>query len=240
MEKLYIGTSGFSYDDWVGEFYPMDLASNRRLNYYAEHFNTVEINNSFYHLPKKETFKKWAGSVNDDFVFSVKANRYITHMKNLIVDKESINKLLDRAEPLGKKLGPILFQLPPQWNINLERLKNFVRVLPDDQRFVFEFRNETWYSDRVYEILKKSNLGFCIHDHLDAPSLEIITADFVYFRFHGPDGYYQSKYSPEELENYKFRIMNYLNKGLDVFIYFNNDFQGFAVDNAQKLKSLLS
>lgn len=240
MKNLFIGTSGFSYDDWVDEFYPLDIASNKRLDYYAEHFNTVEINNSFYNLPAKKTFQNWADSVGEDFIFSVKANRYITHMKNLMVDQEPINRLLDRAEPLGKKLGPILFQLPPQWNVNVERLKNFVKVLPSNQRFAFEFRNKSWYSDEIYQVLEENELAFCIHDHLDAPSPERITADFVYFRFHGPDGYYQSKYSDEELENYKLRIMNYLEKGLKVYCYFNNDFQGFAVDNTKKLKSLLS
>ena len=240
MRKLFIGTSGYSYDDWVDEFYPLDIASNQRLNYYAEHFNTVEINNSFYNLPTKKTFQNWSDSVGGDFVFAIKANRYITHMKNLMVKRETIERLVDRAEPLGNKLGPILFQLPPQWNVNINRLKSFVRVLPDNQRWVFEFRNETWYTDAVYETLKKSSLGFCIHDHIDAPSSGMVTADFVYFRFHGPGGYYQSKYSDEELENYKLRIMNYLEEGLSVYCYFNNDFQGFAIDNAKKLKSLLS
>lgn len=240
MENLFIGSSGFSYDDWVDEFYPLDIASNKRLNYYADHFNTVEINNSFYNLPKKETFKNWAESVGEDFVFAIKANRYITHMKNLMVDEKSINKLLDRAEPLGKKLGPILFQLPPQWNINLERFKNFVSLLPGSQRFVFEFRNKTWYTDKVYQILEDSNIGFCIHDHQDGPSPEKITADFIYLRFHGPGGYYQSKYSDKELKNWKLKIMSYLKKDLAVFCYFNNDFQGFAIDNAKKLRNLLS
>jgi uncharacterized protein YecE (DUF72 family) len=239
MSKLYIGTSGFSYDDWVGDFYPMDIASNKRLNYYAEYFDTVEINNSFYNLPTKKTFQNWADAVPDGFVFSVKANRYITHMKNLMVDEEPINRLLKRAEPLGRKLGPILFQLPPQWNLNLERLEKFVNLLPTDYRFVFEFRNQTWYTEEVYELLKTNNLAFCIHDHQDAPSPEIVTADFVYFRFHGPDGYYQSKYNDQQLENWKLKIRKFLRQEVEVYCYFNNDFQGFAIDNAQKLKNLL-
>jgi uncharacterized protein YecE (DUF72 family) len=240
MNKLWIGTSGFSYDDWVDEFYPLDIASNKRLNYYAEHFDTVEINNSFYKLPSKNAFKSWAESVGENFIFSVKANRYITHMKNLMVDKEPINRLLDRAKPLDKKLGPILFQLPPRWNVNFDRLNDFVKVLPLNQRFVFEFRNKTWYSGEVYQVLKENNLGFCIHDHLDAPSPEVITADFVYLRFHGPDGYYQSKYSDKQLEKWELKIRKFLRQGVDIYAYFNNDFQGFAVDNAKKLKDLLS
>ena len=240
MRKLFIGTSGYSYDDWVDEFYPLDIASNQRLNYYAEHFNTVEINNSFYNLPTKKTFQNWSDSVGGDFVFAIKANRYITHMKNLMVNREPIDRLLERTQPLGSKLGPILFQLPPQWNVNIERLREFIQVLPGNYQFVFEFRNGSWYTEEIYNILKEDNLGFCIHDHQDASSPEMVTADFAYFRFHGPDGYYQSKYSDEELENYKLRIMNYLEEGLSVYCYFNNDFQGFAIDNAKKLKSLLS
>jgi uncharacterized protein YecE (DUF72 family) len=240
MRKLFIGTSGYSYDDWVGDFYPMDIASNKRLDYYAEHFDTVEINNSFYNLPAKKTFKNWSDSVGGDFVFAIKANHYITHMKNLMVDRKPIARLLERARPLGSKLGPILFQLPPKWNVNIERLREFIQVLPDNYQFVFEFRNGSWYTEEIYNILKEDNLGFCIHDHQDAPSPEMVTADFAYFRFHGPGGYYQSKYSDEELENYQIRIMNYLEKGLSVYCYFNNDFQGFAIDNAKKLKSLLS
>lgn len=240
MNKLYIGTSGFSYDDWVNEFYPMDIASNKRLDYYAKHFNTVEINNSFYNLPSKKTFQNWSESVEDNFVFAVKANRYITHMKNLMVDQEPVSRLLNRAEPLGEKLGPILFQLPPQWNVNLDRLKDFVKILPANQRFVFEFRNQTWYTKSVFDVLKKNNLGFCIHDHRDGPSPEEITADFIYIRFHGPGGYYQSKYNNEELNNYELEIKNFLRKKLDVYAYFNNDFQAFAIDNAKMLKSLLS
>lgn len=240
MGKLFIGTSGYSYDDWVDEFYPLDIASNQRLNYYAEHFNTVEINNSFYNLPTKKTFQNWSDSVGGDFVFAIKANRYITHMKNLMVNREPIDRLLERTQPLGSKLGPILFQLPPQWNVNIERLREFIQVLPGNYQFVFEFRNGSWYTEEIYNILKEDNLGFCIHDHQDASSPEMVTADFAYFRFHGPDGYYQSKYSDEELENYKLRIMNYLEEGLSVYCYFNNDFQGFAIDNAKKLKSLLS
>ncbi len=240
MGKIFIGTSGYSYDDWVDEFYPLDIASNKRLDYYAEHFDTVEINNSFYNLPSKKTFQNWADSVGDNFIFTVKANRYITHMKNLMVDGEPIARLLERAQPLGSKLGPILFQLPPQWNVNVDRLKSFIELLPNKQSWVFEFRNKTWYTDEVFSLLKKHGIGFCIHDHQGAPSPEIVTADFAYLRLHGPDGYYQSKYSDEELENYKLRIMNYLEEGLSVYCYFNNDFQGFAIDNAKKLKSLLS
>lgn len=240
MSKLFIGTSGYSYNHWVDDFYPLDVASNKRLEYYAEYFNTVEINNSFYHLPQKKTFDKWAKAVPEEFVFSVKANRYITHMKNLMVDEEPINRLLNRAEPLGDKLGPILFQLPPQWNINTKRLENFIDLLPENQRFVMEFRNKTWYADEVFNLLKNNQVGFCIHDHQDAPSPEKITTDFVYLRFHGPNGDYQSKYSKEELENWKLKIKNCRQQDLDVFVYFNNDFQAFAIDNARQLKQLTS
>ncbi len=240
MSKVFIGTSGYSYNHWVDDFYPLDVASNKRLDYYSEHFNTVEINNSFYNLPQKKTFQKWAKAVPKEFVFSVKANRYITHMKNLMVDREPINKLLDRSKPLENKLGPILFQLPPQWNLNLDRLKDFIKLLPQNQRYVIELRNKTWYTKEVYNLLKDNNVGFCIHDHQDAPSPKKITADFVYLRFHGPNGDYQSKYSKEELENWKLKIENWRSQNLDVFAYFNNDFEAFAIDNAQQLKNLLS
>lgn len=238
MSKVFIGTSGFSYDDWVDDFYPLDIASNKRLEYYGQHFNSVEINNSFYHLPQKKTFQKWAKAVPDDFIFSVKANRYITHMKNLMVDQEPINRLLNRAEPLGNKLGPILFQLPPQWNLNLERLKKFVNILPSDYRFVFEFRNKSWCKKEVYKLLRKNNIGFCIHDHQDAPSPEIVTADFVYLRFHGPNGDYQSKYNQREIEKWANKIKEWQKQKLNIFAYFNNDFEAFAIDNARYLEQL--
>jgi uncharacterized protein YecE (DUF72 family) len=238
MSKLFIGTSGYSYNHWVDDFYPLDVASNKRLDYYAQYFNSVEINNSFYHLPQKKTFQKWAVSVPDDFVFSIKANRYITHMKNLMIDQEPINKLLDKADPLKEKLGPILFQLPPQWKLNFKRLKTFIDLLPQKQRFVIELRNKTWYTQEVFGLLKKNKLGFCIHDHQDAPSPEKVTSDFVYLRFHGPNGDYQSKYSQQQMEDWAKKIKIWQQQNLDVFIYFNNDFNAFAIDNAEQLKYL--
>ncbi len=240
MSKLFIGTSGYSYNHWVDDFYPLDVASNKRLEYYAEYFNTVEINNSFYNLPQKKTFQKWAKSVPEDFVFSVKANRYITHMKNLMVNEEPINRLLNRAEPLGNKLGPVLFQLPPQWNLNLERLKKFISFLPSKQDYVFEFRNKTWYTKGVYQLLKTNNIGFCVHDHADGPSPVKVSSDFVYLRLHGPEGDYQAKYNENQLADWAENINKWQQNKLDCFVYFNNDFQAFAIDNAQKLKQLIS
>ncbi len=228
------------YKHWKGPVYPQDISSDAMLKEYTKIFDTVEVNNTFYQLPSIDKVKTWKESTPDNFLFIIKANRYITHMKNLLDPEEPVNNLLERIKILGDKLGPILFQLPPQWGVNAERLENFVNYLPKNYRYAFELRDESWYTKEIYDILEKNNLAFCIHDHCEAPSPEKVTADFVYARFHGPHGDYRSKYSKDELKLWEGKIKDWQNNGLDVFCYFNNDMKGYAVENAKELLNLTS
>jgi len=233
---IKIGTSGWMYDHWKGPFYPEDIASDEMLPFYAETFDTVEVNNTFYQLPSREKVRAWKADSPKDFLFIIKANRYITHMKNLLEPEEPVETLMERIEILEHKLGPILFQLPPHWNVNAERLANFLEVLPPGQRYAFEFRDESWYTDEVLQLLEEAGVAFCIHDHRDAPSPMEITSGFTYLRFHGPTGDYGGTYPEDELEAWGERIAAWDEEGTDVYAYFNNDMKGYAVANAQQLR----
>lgn len=233
---LKIGTSGWMYNHWKGVFYPSDIASEEMLSFYSRYFDTVEINNTFYKKPEIENIKSWQQRAGSDFIFSVKANRYITHMKNLKEVEKPIKNLLGALQYLKKNLGPILFQLPPRWYVNFSRLKEFLETLPENYLYAVEFRHSSWYSEEVFRALQKNNIAFCIHDHRDAPSPEIMTADFIYLRFHGPGGYYSSKYDDEQLSEWAGKIKKWLNRGRDVYSYFNNDASGYAIENSRQLK----
>jgi uncharacterized protein YecE (DUF72 family) len=236
---IKIGTSGWMYDHWKGPFYPQDMPSGGMLPHYAQTFDTVEVNNTFYQLPSEEKVEAWRRDSPEGFLFIIKANRYITHMKNLLEPEEPVQTMMERVTMLGHQLGPILFQLPPQWNVNAERLDAFLDVLPNGQRFAFEFRDESWYTDAVYALLEDAGAAFCIHDHRDAPSPEKTTTDWIYVRFHGPRGDYEGKYPEEALKAWADRIDTWAEDGLDVYAYFNNDMRGYAVENAQTLRDLV-
>ena len=236
---IKIGTSGWMYDHWKGPFYPEDAASDEMLPYYAQTFDTVEVNNTFYQLPSEEQVEGWRHDAPHDFLFIIKANRYITHMKNLLEPEEPVRTLMERVGILGDQLGPILFQLPPQWHVNAERLDAFLDVLPEGQRAAFEFRDESWYTNLIYDLLGKAGAAFCIHDHQDAPSPERVTTDWVYVRFHGPRGDYGGKYPDDPLEEWAERMEGWAEDGLDVYAYFNNDMRGYAVENAKTLRGLV-
>lgn len=188
---IRIGTSGWHYKHWKNTFYPADIQQKNQLNFYTKHFKTVEINNSFYKLPTRKAFTDWRNETPADFIFSVKVNRYLTHMKKLVLDEDAVHQFLEHALELQNKLGPLLFQLPPGWKINLPRLESFLSFLPPDHRYVFEFRNKTWYQPDVYQILEKYNCAFCIYDLGHQLSPLKVTADFVYIRLHGPGDNYQ-------------------------------------------------
>lgn len=237
---IKVGTSGWMYDHWKGPFYPEDIASDAMLSFYAQTFDTVEVNNTFYQLPSEGKVRGWKEDSPEGFLFVIKANRYITHMKNLLEPEEPVNTLMERIEILDQKLGPILFQLPPHWNVNAERLANFLKVLPQDLRYVFEFRDESWYVDEVYRLLEEAGAAFCIHDHHDAPSPEEVTADFVYLRFHGPRGDYGGKYREEDLRGWAEKIAAWHEADRDVYAYFNNDMRGYAVENARELRGYVA
>lgn len=230
--KIYIGTSGWSYKDWKGRFYPIDLPDSKELEFYVKHFKSVEINNSFYHLPTTKTFIHWKHEAPSNFIFSVKANRYITHIKKLKTDNDGLKNFLKNARYLKEKLGPILFQLPPGWKLNLERLEVFLSKLPKKHRYTFEFRNLTWFDNRVYELLRKYNCALCIYDMQGFVSPTELTSDFVYVRFHGPKANYSGRYSRSVLKKWAKQCLKWQRKGKDVYVYFNHDLEGHAAADA--------
>lgn len=238
--SVYIGTSGWSYNHWRGAFYPPELPQTQWLTYYTTHFQTVEINNSFYQLPHQATFAEWQTKTPDGFLFAVKASRYITHMKKLREVQAPLTTLLTRADALGNKLGPILFQLPPRWAFNAERLAAFLALLPRQQRFTFEFRDATWFTEQTYELLAASRVAFCIYELAGKFSPQIVTADFTYMRLHGPASAYQGQYTPAVLQTWAEQITHWRQQNKDVYCYFDNDQAGYAVQDAQRLRTFVT
>lgn len=239
QKKIHIGTSGWSYKHWRGTFYPQEIKIKDHFNYYTRHFTTVEINNTFYGLPSPETFLKWNNVVNDDFLFVIKANRYITHIKKLSNASESMTLFMERIKLLGKKLGPVLFQLPPTLKPNLKIFEIFLQELPENHRYVFEFRNKDWHTEELYSLLKKYNCALCIYELAGYMSPVKITANFVYLRLHGPDNKYQGNYSDEILKEWAAQCIKW-SETKEVFVYFDNDEKGYAAFNALKLKELIN
>jgi uncharacterized protein YecE (DUF72 family) len=239
-KNIHIGTSGWHYDHWHGSFYPDEINKEAFLEYYAKFLNTVEINNTFYQMPTKKTLETWRDTVESDFIFSVKASRYITHMKKLREPEKSVDRFLERISFLRGKLGPILFQLPPHWSINIERLSSFLSFLPKKHRYTFEFRDESWFETEVYELLVEHNASFCIYDLDGCLSPKEITADYVYVRLHGPDGPYKGKYSKKQLAGWAGAFASWAQKVGEIYCYFDNDQAGFAAENAMELDAMLS
>jgi uncharacterized protein YecE (DUF72 family) len=238
--NIHNGTSGWYYDHWKGPFYPEDLSKDALLAYYAESFGTVEINNSFYQLPKKETLSQWRNSVPEGFIFSFKANRYITHMKKLKDPVTSLSRMLDAVRSLDGKLGPILFQLPPTWRFDPERFYDFLEALPGEYRYAFELRDPSWLDPRAYEALTEIGAAFCIYEFAGQVSPKEITADFVYIRLHGPAGVpYKGQYSTKTLSGWAGDISTWVGQGREVFCYFDNDEAGYAVQDALRLEEML-
>ncbi|OGI04718.1 MAG: hypothetical protein A2104_00545 [Candidatus Melainabacteria bacterium GWF2_32_7] len=237
---IHIGTSGWHYKHWLGTFYPNNFSEKDFLNYYKDHFCTVEVNNSFYHLPQEKTIVQWRETAPEDFIFSVKASRYITHMKKLIDPEKSTALFFDRIEAFGDKLGPILFQLPPRFGFNPERLKAFLNILPKNYKHVLEFRDPSWFNPMAYDLMRENNVAFCIYYLGDFQSPKEITADFVYIRYHGPVTLGAGLYNKDDINNFSNDIKGYMEQGKQVFAYFNNDQAGFATQNAAELQQILS
>lgn len=208
---------------------------SQRLAYYQQYFRTVEINSSFYRLPSPASLASWYESVADDFIFAVKASRYITHMKKLRDPQRTVKEFIRRAEILRDKLGPILFQLPPHWHINAERFAAFLKVLPRDHRYVFEFRDPSWFSPQIYELLANRSVAFCIFDLDRKLSPMEITTDFTYIRLHGPKGPYQGRYDDRVLHDWNKYIDQCRLAGREVYCYFDNDESAHAVQDAARL-----
>lgn len=238
-EGIHIGTSGWHYDHWRGPFYPPDAKGEDFLAYYCEHFRTVEINNTFYQLPEKKTFETWRRAVPREFLFAVKGSRYITHMKKLKDPEKAVGKFLERVEELGEKLGPILFQLPPRWKLNPERLKSFLEALPKKFRYAFEFRDPSWFGDKTYRILKEQGAAFCIYELAGTLSPKPLTADFVYVRLHGPQGPYQGQYGLQVLAGWAGAFSSWIKEKREIFCYFDNDEAGYAVQDALRLREMI-
>jgi uncharacterized protein YecE (DUF72 family) len=237
--KVLIGTSGWHYKHWRGNFYPQDLPVKDWLQFYAARFDTVELNNSFYHLPLPSSFDNWRATTPRTFSFAVKGSRFTTHMKKLKDPETSTNKFFEVAERLERKLGVILFQLPPHWAVDLERLDEFLAAMPK-HRYAFEFRDESWHNDDVYQILSKYEAALCIHDLGGKQSPIEVTADFTYIRFHGPtQAKYSGSYSQQALVGWTRRIRDWQRSLRTIYIYFNNDVGGCAPQNASELVSLL-
>lgn len=234
---IRIGTSGWTYPHWQGVFYPPDWPKSRWLEYYAQHFETVELNATFYRLPKPKTFENWRHRTPDGFIWSVKASKYITHTKRLKDPKEPLDRLYKTAAGLGDKLGVGLFQLPPSLAFDEKRFKQFCKVLDPNLRHALEVRHPSWISDHLFDLLKEYNVAFCIADTAGRyPFKEVVTADFIYIRLHGSRKLYGSDYSEEELQVWAEKIKVW---GKDTFVYFDNDVEGHAVKNAKRLKEIL-
>ncbi len=238
--RIHIGTSGWNYDHWKGPFYPENLSVREWLNYYVQQFRTVEINNSFYQLPAKKTFEQWREGTPEGFIFSVKASRYITHMKKLREPEKSLADFIERARFLKNKAGPVLFQLPPRWHANPERLSEFLNALPEDFRYTFEFRDSTWWNDETYETLEKHGAAFCIFELAGQHSPREVTADFIYIRLHGPGAAYQGQYSTETLAGWAGAFSAWQDKGIEIFCYFDNDQNGYAAQDARRLQEMIA
>lgn len=239
MAKIHIGTSGWNYKHWLGRFYPEKIRPADMLAFHMRHFNTVELNNSFYHLPSIKSFRVWRETVPEDFLFAVKGSRFITHMKKLKAPKTSTKKFFRRVEKLEAKLGPILFQLPPHWRLNVDRFKTFLERMPKQYRYAFEFREQSWFTDDVYDLLRQHNVALCIYHMSGYTSPMEITADFVYVRFHGATSTYGGSYSDSQLTMWADHIAKWREQSREVFAYFNNDPDAHAIANAKRLIELV-
>ncbi len=240
MADLRIGCSGFLYEHWRKNFYPDDLSKTHWLEYYSTRFSTVELNVTFYKLPDRETFLKWHSSTPEGFIFSLKGSRFITHVKKLKDCAEPIEAFFSRANLLKEKLGVVLWQFPPTFSIDIDRLKDFLEILkPYCLKNTFEFRNKTWMNKSVFDLFKKEGVTPCMADWPAFLNKLPLTADFVYMRRHGEEGSYDTSYSTESLKKEAKRVKAYLRKKRDVFIYFNNDALGYAPKNATELVTLI-
>jgi uncharacterized protein YecE (DUF72 family) len=235
--EIRIGCSGWSYPHWRKRFYPEKMPAREHFAFYAEHFNTVELNNSFYRQPPRERFEAWRHRAPAGFLFAVKGSRYVTHIKRLAVEKKSVDLVVDAALGLDEKLGPILFQLQANFYYDLERLERFVGMLPTGVRFTIEFRHDSWLVPAVFELLRAHRIALTIPDHPKMPKSFEITSDFTYIRMHlAPEGL---GYGQRALQPWADRIIEWRRGGLDTFVYFNNDMEGHAIKDAQTLTALI-
>lgn len=241
MAKHWVGTSGWSYDGWRGRFYPRDLRKRDWLGHYAQSFRTVELNASFYHLPKDTVVGDWAAHTPADFLFAVKAWRAITHYRRLADCADHLKVFYERIAPLGPKAGPVLFQLPPRFGVDLPRLRDFLALLPAGRRHAFEFRDPSWHDEAVYALLAERNAAFCPFEMGPSQAPRVATADFVYVRLHGHRRRYRGDYSHAALRDWADWLHGQKEAGRDVHVYFDNtDEKDFALKNARTLEAMLA
>ena len=234
--RILVGTSGYSYPHWREVLYPKGLPQGRWLEHYAAEFETVELNVTFYRLPKPATFEKWRDTVPSRFLFSVKMSRFITHIKRLNVESTSIKRFLGNVSVLAAKLGVILIQLPPSLKFDASLVADFLGLLDPACRYTIEARSESFITDEFFSMLKERNVAWCISETAGRyPYSEAITADFVYVRLHGRERLYASSYRDDQLRGIKEKLVAW---GKETFVYFDNDFMGHAPQNALTLKAM--
>ncbi|MDB5726228.1 MAG: hypothetical protein JWQ16_2982 [Novosphingobium sp.] len=236
---MRIGCSGWIYPHWRGLFYPEKLPVKRWFAFYAETFDTVEINNSFYRLPKAETFDAWREQAPAGFRYAVKANRFLTQAKKLKDCAEPLERMMPPFRHLGDTLGPILYQLPPRFKVNLERLESFLEVAPKDVVNVFEFREPSWYCDEVFALLDRHGASFCAHDMPGLVSPRLVVGRVAYLRFHGGISKYYGRYPDERLLEWADWIAEQAHLGRPVWAFFNNDPEAHAIHDAQTLRAMV-
>jgi uncharacterized protein YecE (DUF72 family) len=238
--RIRIGTSGWHYKHWKGNFYPEKTKAEQMLAHYLQHLDTVEINNCFYRLPTDEAVRSWVEQTPEDFLFALKASRYITHNRKLNDPEQTVARFMNMAQGFGNKLGPILFQLPPKWGVNPDRLGEFLAVLPKEHQYAFEFRHPSWLTSQVYDILRRFNAALCIFEIAGFRSPIELTADFTYVRLHGPgERAYQGKYSDVQLQTWARTVEAWAGANCGVYFYFDNDQAGYAVQNAIELAAMV-
>jgi uncharacterized protein YecE (DUF72 family) len=234
-----VGCSGWQYKHWRGDFYPAGVPATRWFEYYAARFDTVEINNTFYRLPEAETFARWHQRAPMGFLFAVKASRFLTHMKKLKDPEEPIERLFSRMRALRHHLGPVLYQLPPGFKLDRDRLEHFLQALPKGVRHVLEFREPSWYADEVSVLLERHGVARCLHDMKGSATGRERVGPFVYVRFHGASGTYSGAYPDDRLERWAEWLDEQRRSSIDVYAYFNNDVGGHAPRDAVTLRRLL-
>lgn len=237
--QIRIGTSGWHYAHWVGIFYPEQMKPRNFFEFYRRYFDTVEMNNPFYRMPTAATVDGWRSAAPDDFVFAVKANRSITHTHKLRGVDNQLATYFEAIQRLGPTLGPILFQLPPRWRVNVERLQEFLVGLPRRMHYVLEFREPSWFNNEIYRLLRQHHAALCIHDMGGNLTPVQITAPLIYVRFHGRSGHYGGNYDDDSLNWWAAQMRRWSDEGHDVYGYFNNDVNGYAPRNAYQLRQLL-